>query len=111
MARLVDDEVEVAVSLVQIEVLELRRRRQDDVGVVGRVGHELLVDDREQVLAAKPCEHARLVGRDRRRVGVVDVEGAHGRVVRLRSTASPSCDMLSVRGLGVGIRSGRSSAA
>ena len=50
------------VAVVQVEVLGLHRRRQDDVGVVDGVGRELLHHDREQVLALEPAAHLRLVG-------------------------------------------------
>ena len=65
-----------------VEVLELRRRRQDDVGVRGGVGHELLAHDREQVVAAQAREHPLLIGRDRRRVRVPDDQRRDRRVER-----------------------------
>ena len=56
---LVPGEVHVAVAVVQVEVLGLHRRGQHDVGVVDRVGRELLDHDGEQVLARErrggPC--------------------------------------------------------
>ena len=59
---------------MDVEVLELHRRGQQDVGIVGRVGGELLMNDGEQVLAPQSRENARLVGTYRRRVRVVDVD-------------------------------------
>ena len=43
------------------------------------VRQDLLVHDREEVLAREPPQHERLVGADRGRVRVVDVERAHRR--------------------------------
>ena len=77
--RFVRLHVQVAVAAVDVEVLQLRRRRQHDVGVVGRVGLKLLVDDGEQVLALQPLEHACLIRADRGGVGVVDVQRPHRR--------------------------------
>ena len=75
-------DVEVAVGLVDVVVLERRGGRQQQVGEVRGVGLELLVDDGEQVLAREPAPHRLLVGRDRRRVRVVDEERLHGRIER-----------------------------
>jgi hypothetical protein len=47
-----------------VEVLELGRRRQHDVGVNRGVGHELLEHDGKQVLAAQSFQHPLLVGSD-----------------------------------------------
>ena len=68
--RRVVHHVEMAVGAVDVHVLELRRGRQDDVGVVDRVGREQLVDDDEEVVAPQALEHAGLVGRDGRRVAL-----------------------------------------
>ena len=54
--------------------------RQHDVRVAGGVGHELLADHREEVLAPEPGERAALVGRDDRGVGVVDEQRLDRRV-------------------------------
>ena len=54
--RIVGERVEVAVRRVDVDLLELRRRGQQDVGVVGGVGLEDLVHDAEEVLA---CEARR----------------------------------------------------
>ena len=48
------EHVHVPVAVVDVEVLGLHRRGQDDVGVVDGVGRELLDHDREQVLALRP---------------------------------------------------------
>ena len=71
---LVEQRVGVAVGSVHVEVLELRRRRQHVVGVVGGVGEEVLEHDREEVLAREAARDLRRVGRDRDRVAVVDDE-------------------------------------
>ncbi len=82
----------MAVGAVDVEVFQLRRRRQHDVGIVGRVGLELLVDDGEQVLASQALQHAGLIGADRGGVGVVDVQCAHRRPGQVALQASASCD-------------------
>ena len=71
---LVEGEVVMAPREERVEVLELRRRRQDHVGVPGGVGHELLDHEREQVLAAQAGQHALLLGRDLGRVRRPDDE-------------------------------------
>ena len=43
----------MTVGLVQIKMLKLGRRRQQIVGIVGRVRLEMLKYDREQIVAAK----------------------------------------------------------
>ena len=73
------------VGVVQVEVLGLHRRRQDDVGVERRVGQPLLEDDGEEVLAREAGVHARVIGIAGRRIGVEDDERGDGRVVRLAS--------------------------
>ena len=55
-------------SRAQLAVLEEGRRRQHDVGVARGVGHHLLVDDREEVVAREPAR-ARASGRASSRAG------------------------------------------
>ncbi len=40
------------VGRVQVEVLELCRRGQDEIGIVGGVGLKMFEDDGEQVVAS-----------------------------------------------------------
>ena len=40
--------------MVHVEVLELGRRRKQDIGVVGRIGLEDIVDDAEEIVACEP---------------------------------------------------------
>ena len=54
-------DVVVPVGAVEVKVLEVGGRWQDNVRVVGRVGQELLVYDREEVLPPESVKHARLV--------------------------------------------------
>ena len=68
---------------MHVELLELRRRRQDDVGVVAGVGQEDLVHDREEIAAAQALAQQGVVRRHRDRVGDVDEEGLDRRVVEL----------------------------
>ena len=70
--------VVMAVREVEVGVLQERGGGQQDVGVVGGVGLELLQHHGEQVLAAQAREHHVLVGRDGRGIGVVD----HQRLAR-----------------------------
>ena len=37
----------VAIRIISIVVLQGRRRRQDEVGIAGRIGHEAFMDDGE----------------------------------------------------------------
>src|SRR6266702_6011443 len=57
-------DVEMPVGGVHVPVLELRRRRQHDVGVVAGVGEKLLVDHGEEVLARESPDDLPRVGRD-----------------------------------------------
>ena len=60
-------------------MFELSGRGEDDIGVVGGVGQELVVDDREEIVALKSGDDAGLVGGDHRGVGVVNVKNANRR--------------------------------
>ena len=76
---LVDLCEEVAVGALDVLELEEGGRGEDEVGVVGGVGEELLVDDGEEVVAREAAEDVVLVGRDGGGVAVVDEEGVDGR--------------------------------
>ena len=103
--RLVERHVDAAPRRHQVEVLELGRRRQHDVRVRSGVGEELLDHDREQVVAPQPIEHAALVGRDRRGVGVVDDQRPHRRLeLRERATELHHAHLARGRVLEVGPR-------
>ena len=65
-------EVVVAVSGLQIFVLEKGSGGQHDVGVVGGVGEELLVDDGEKIGAHQSADDFVVIGADGRRIRVVD---------------------------------------
>jgi hypothetical protein len=80
----VEHHVRVAVRLVQVLVLELRRRGQQHVGVVGGVGLEVLEDDGEEILAAQAGDDVLAIGGDGAGVGVVDDERLHRRIVGAR---------------------------
>ena len=73
--RAVEQHVGVAVGQVHVPVFELRGRRQDVVGPVGRIGLEMLQHHGEQVLARETLHHLRRVGRHGDRVAVVDHQG------------------------------------
>ena len=70
--RVVDGDVVVSPCADDVEMLELRGRGQDDVGVSRRIGEKVLQHDREQVRAREPLPHARRVGLHDRRVGPPD---------------------------------------
>ena len=53
--RRVVHHVEVAVRAVDVDMLELRRGRQDDIGIIDGVGGEQLVDDDEEVVPRRPA--------------------------------------------------------
>src|ERR1017187_2292062 len=63
--RLRDLQVVVAISLDEIFVLEESRGRQNQIGKVGRVGQELLVNYGKQVLALQPAPDQVLIGANR----------------------------------------------
>ena len=67
--RLVPAHPEVAPRRHHVGRLDLRRRRQHDVGVPGGVGEELLVHDREQVVAREAAPGQLGVRNDHERVG------------------------------------------
>ena len=70
-------------------VLEECGRRQNDVGVVGGVGKELLVHHGEQVRTPQAANHFIVVGTNRRRIGVVDEQRLDRRIGRACSAPCP----------------------
>ncbi len=72
----------VAVGLVQIGLLQLRRGRQDDIREIGRVGHEQIVNHGEQIVAHHPLHDQAGVGRGCHRVRPEDEQRADGWVFR-----------------------------
>ena len=66
--RLVPAQVQVTPRRHDVDRLDLRGGRQHDVGVQRRVGHELLVHHREQVVAQQALANELGVGRDHQRV-------------------------------------------
>ncbi len=73
----------MAVGSLHVLVLEEGGGGEQDVGVVGGVGEELLVDDGEEVGLRHSAQDLGLVGRDGGGVRVVDEERLHWRVVEL----------------------------
>ena len=96
--RAAEADVEVPVGLVDVVVLERRGGRQQQVGEVRGVGLELLVDDREQVLA-REAARGPTPARARRRRGSSCRRRAPSRAARAPrpSRMRPSWLMLSVR--------------
>ena len=79
---------------VDVVVLQKHGGGQDDVGVARGVGHELLVDAGEQVIARKAAAHFLLMRRDGKRVRVLNQHGSHGRAAfqRLRLAGQDRAD-------------------
>ena len=67
-----EDEVLVAAAAIDIVVLKKGGRRQHHVRHLRGLGHELLVDADEQIVARKAALDLVLVGRNRHRIGVLD---------------------------------------
>ena len=90
-----EQHMRVAAALVDVVMLEEHGGGQHDVGEFRRLGHELLVDAGEQVLARQPLLHLGLVGRDRGRVGVLHEQHLHRRAAlrgrKDRSAARGRC--------------------
>ena len=55
--RVVDHPVQMTIRRMDVEVLELRRCRQQNVGVVGGVGLEVLEHNAEEIFARKTGDH------------------------------------------------------
>ena len=53
------------ICALNVGVLQKRRRRQDVVGIVGRIRKELLMHHREQVCPRQPAHHRVMIRRDR----------------------------------------------
>ena len=85
--RCVGENVQMAVGLVHVVVLELSGGRQHDIGVVGGVGEENFVHHGEQVLAPESGDHLLRVRAHRHRVVVVDIDRAHRRLGRCERVA------------------------
>src|ERR1039458_9219519 len=81
--RLRDLQVIVAISLDQVFVLEESGGRQNQIGVVGGVGEELLVDHSKQVLALQPAPDQVLIGANGGWVRVVNHQGFDRRIVEI----------------------------
>ena len=79
---------------VNVVVLQKHGGGQDDIGVARRVGHELLVDAGEQILARKTATHFLLMRRDGKRVRILNQHGSHGRAAlqRLRVAGQDRAD-------------------
>src|SRR3569833_1661852 len=72
----------VAVAAAELAMLEERRRWKDDVCELRGIGHDLLVDDDEQILAAQLLDQLALIGRGHRRVRVVDEQALDRRLAQ-----------------------------
>ena len=56
----------MAERAMQIDMLQLHRRGEQQVGIVGGIGGELLVDHEEQIIASQTRKHPLLIRADRR---------------------------------------------
>ena len=74
-------QIGVGAGGVEIVVLEKCRRRQHDVGHRRGLGHELLVDADEQVVAGKALTHETEFRGDHHRIGILDEECGNRRAV------------------------------
>ena len=72
--RAVEQDIRVAVRRVNIPMLQLRGGGQDVVGVIRRIGLEVLQHHGEQVFSGKTFDDLAGVGRDRHGVAVVNDE-------------------------------------
>ena len=72
-------DVLVAAAAIDVVMLQEHRGRQHDVGELCRIGHELLVHAGEEVVAQQALLHQPLLGRDIRRIGVLDQHRRHRR--------------------------------
>ncbi len=69
----------VPIGSLHVFGLEKTWRGKDDVGVVGRIGKELLVDHRKQVAAPHTAKNFVLIGSNGGGIGVVDEESLYRR--------------------------------
>ena len=72
-------QIGMAARRVEIVVFEKGRRRQHDVGHRRSLGHKLLVDADEQILAREALTNETRIGGDDHRVGVLDEQRGDGR--------------------------------
>ena len=70
------------VGIVQVGVLDLHRRREQEIGEVGGVGLEVVDDHGEEILAGESLPDPALVRRARRRIAAVDEERLHRLIAR-----------------------------
>ena len=78
--RVVGLHVQVAIRMVDVEVLERRGRRQQHVGEIGGVCAEQVVHDDEEVVAREAVHHLGRLRRDRHGIAVVDEQRAYRRI-------------------------------
>src|SRR5438094_928143 len=90
--RLGELERELPVGAVEVEVHQRGRLLQDEVGIEGVVGEDLLVHDREEVLPREPREDERLVRTHGGRVRAVHVERADRRGLPPVGQRAPQVD-------------------
>ena len=81
--RIVDERVEMAIARMDVGLLELRRRGQQNVGVVGGVGLKDVVNDAEQILAREALDDLGRLRRDREGIRVVHVDRANRRIASI----------------------------
>ena len=73
----------LTIGFVEIDLLQLGRRGKHDVRQARGIGHELLVNHGEEVVAVHPLCNETGIGRSAHRVGCEDVETHHRRIADL----------------------------
>ncbi len=81
----------VATCGIKVIMLKEHGRRQNKVGHLRRIGHELLMHHGEQVIALKTPPHQFLIRADIHRIGVLDQHGCHRRPLTAIGTTQGGC--------------------
>ena len=87
----------MAVCALNVSVLEECGGGENEVGVVGGVGKEEIVDHGEEIGTRESADHGVAVGGDRAGVGVVDEERVDGRAAAVFRIAFRASSQLSER--------------
>ena len=90
-----DRNVLMTATVIKIVMLHEHCCRQNDIGHLCRLGHELLMHRHEQILARKALPHQRLLRRHRHRIGVLDQHRLDRRSAsqRLRIAGQDAADL------------------
>src|SRR5215510_2236661 len=91
-----ENEILVPATAVDIVVLQKCCRRENDVGDLRGLRHELLMHADEKILARKPALHLRLIGTHRNRIGVLAYHRSDRRAA-MKGLALPGEDCTETR--------------